>query len=130
MKVLSQCKETLITLLGLGTPPLWFRSILVGSTEAPSRVFLLFPLFSDWLKSNHLKSRIKRVVFRLFTLPICSAVTETIRVTNYATSFGAKKNVQKTKFEAAEMILEMWNQQIPPKRQKIFSQNCLTSKKI
>ena len=32
---------------------------IVGSTEAPSKVFLLFFLFSDWLKSNHLKSRIE-----------------------------------------------------------------------
>ena len=31
----------------------------VGSTEAPSKVFLLFFLFSDWLKSNHLRSRIE-----------------------------------------------------------------------
>ena len=42
-----------------------------------------------------------------------SSVTETIRVTIYATSFGAK-NVQKTKFEAAEMILDPWNQQEGP----------------
>ena len=27
----------------------------VGSTQAPSKDFLLFFLFSDWLKSNHLK---------------------------------------------------------------------------
>ena len=40
-----------------------------------------------------------------------NAVAKTIRVTNYATSFGAK-NVQKTKFEAAEMILDPWNHQI------------------
>ena len=32
-------------------------------------------------------------------------------MTNYALSFGAK-NVQKTKFEAAEMILDTWNQQL------------------
>ena len=35
---------------------------------------------------------------------------KTIRVTNYATSFGAK-NVQKTRFEAAEIIVDPWNQQ-------------------
>ena len=38
-------------------------------------------------------------------------MTETIQVTDYVTSFGVK-NVQKTKFEAAEMILDPWNQQI------------------
>ena len=31
-------------------------------------------------------------------------------MTNFATSFGVK-NVQKAKFEAAEMILDPWNQQ-------------------
>ena len=36
---------------------------------------------------------------------ICSTVTETIRVTNYITSFGAT-NVQKTKFEASEMTMD------------------------
>ena len=30
-------------------------SLFAGSTEAPSKVFLLFFLFSDWLKSNHLR---------------------------------------------------------------------------
>ena len=40
--------------------------ILVGSTEAPSKDFPLFFLFSDWLKSNHLKSRIERGVLHIF----------------------------------------------------------------
>ena len=31
---------------------------LVGSMEAPSKIFLLFLLLPDWLKLNHLKSRI------------------------------------------------------------------------
>ena len=84
--------------------------LIVGSTEAPSKVFLLFFLFSDWLKSNHLISRIERGFLDIFSRYICSTVTKTIRVTNYATSFGAK-NVQKTKFEAAEMILDPLNQQ-------------------
>ena len=35
--------------------------VFVGSTEAPSKVFLCFFLFSDWLKSDHLKSRIELV---------------------------------------------------------------------
>ena len=64
---------------------------VVGSTEAPSNTFLLFFLFSDWLKSNHLTSRMKRGFFDIISHGICSALTETIRVTNYATSFGAKK---------------------------------------
>ena len=64
---------------------------LVGSTEAPSKAFLLFFLFSDWLKSNHLRSWIERGFLDIFSRHICSAVTETIRVTNYATSFGATK---------------------------------------
>ena len=34
-------------------------NVFVGSTEAPSKVSLLFFLFSDWLKLNHLKSRIE-----------------------------------------------------------------------
>ena len=36
-----------------------FFGDLVGSTEVPPKVFLLFSLFSDWLMSNHLKSRIE-----------------------------------------------------------------------
>ena len=71
---------------------------------------VVFP-FSNWLKSNHLKSVIERGFLDIFSRHICSAVTETIRVTNYATRFGAK-NVQKTRFEAAEMILDPWNQQM------------------
>ena len=37
-----------------------------GSTEAPSNVFLLFFLFSDWLKSNHLRTRIGRGFLDIF----------------------------------------------------------------
>ena len=40
----------------------------VGSTEAPSKVLLLFFLLSDWLKSNHLRSQ-SNVVFRHFFAP-------------------------------------------------------------
>ena len=64
---------------------------IVGSTEAPSKVFLLFFLYSEWLKLNHLRSRIKGGLLDIFSRHICNAVTETTRVTNYATSFGAKK---------------------------------------
>ena len=85
---------------------------LVGSTEAPSKFFLLFFLFSDSLKSNHLNRRIERGFWDISSRHICNDVTETIRVTNYATSFRAK-NVQKTKFEVSEMILDTWNRQTP-----------------
>ena len=44
-------------------------------------------------------------------------------VTNYAASFGAK-NVQKTKFEAAEMMLGPWNQQEWPKFHDCRTINC------
>ena len=82
---------------------------IFGSTEAPSKVLLLFFLLSDWLKSSHLKSRIEHGFLDIFLLHICSSLRETIRVTNNATSFGAK-NVQKIKIEAAEMVLDPWNQ--------------------
>ena len=75
-------------------------SIFVGSTEALSKVFLLFFLFSDWLKSNHLNSQIEHGFLNIFA-PYLMRLTEMIRVTNYATSILARKNFQKTKFEAA-----------------------------
>ena len=47
---------------------------IVGSTEAPSKVLLLFSLFSDWLKLNHLKSRIERGSLDIFSRHTCSVV--------------------------------------------------------
>ena len=44
-------------------------------------------------------------VLDIFPLHICCAMKETVEETNYATSYGTK-NLQKTKFEAAEMILD------------------------
>ena len=82
-----------------------------GSTEAPSKAFLLFFLLPDWLKLNHLKSRMECGFSDIFSRHICSTVAETIGVTNNPASFGAK-NVQKTTFEADEMILGPWNQQM------------------
>ena len=77
------------------SPQLSFMSCyIVVSTEAPSKVFLTFFLFSD-SETNHLRSRIERGLLNIFSRHICSAVTETIRVTNYATSFGAKKMFRK-----------------------------------
>ena len=79
--------------------------------EALSEAFLLFLLLPDWLKLNHLKSRMECGFSDIFSRHICSTVAETIGVKNYSASFGAK-NVQKTTFEAAKMILDPWNQQI------------------
>ena len=63
----------------------------VGSMEAPSKAFLLFFLLPDWLTLNHLKSRMECGFSGIFSRQICSTVAETIGVTNYAASFGAKK---------------------------------------
>ena len=60
---------------------------------------------------NHLKSRMECGFSDIFSRHFCSTVAETVGVTNNPESFGAK-NVQKTTFEAAEMILGPWNQQI------------------
>ena len=76
--------------------------------EAPLKAFSLFFLLTGWLKLN-LKSRMECGFSDNFSCHICSTVGETIGVTNYAASFGA--NVQKTTFEAAEMMLGPWNQQ-------------------
>ena len=63
---------------------------IVGSMEAPSKAFLLLFLLSDWLKLNHLKRRMECGFSDIFSGLIRSTV-ETIGVTNYAASFGAKK---------------------------------------
>ena len=76
----------------------------------PRKLLQLFFLLPDWLKMNHLKSRIECGFSDIFSRHICSTEAVTICVTNYAASFGAK-NVQKTTFEAAEMMLGTWNQQ-------------------
>ena len=78
--------------------------------EAPSKVFLLFFLLPDWLKLNHLKSRMECGFSDIFSRHFCSTVAETIGVTINPASFGAK-NCSETTFEAAEMILGPWNQQ-------------------
>ena len=54
---------------------------LVGSMEAPSKAFLLFFLLPDWLKLNHLKSRMECGFSDIFSRHICSTVAETIGVT-------------------------------------------------
>ena len=82
----------------------------VGSMEAPSKAFLLFFLLHDWLKLNHLKSRMECGFSDICSRHICCTVAEAIGVKNYTASFGAK-NVQKTTFKAAEMMPGPWNQQ-------------------
>ena len=64
---------------------------IVGSIEAPSEAFLLFSLLPDRLKLNHLKSRMECGFSDIFFAPYVFTVAETIGVTNYAASFGAKK---------------------------------------
>ena len=78
--------------------------------------FSIVFLFSDWLKSNHLKVESNVGFLDIFSRHICCTVAETERVINYATSHGAK-NVQKIKCEAAEMILDLWNQQVRDAKQ-------------
>ena len=67
------------------------HSGIVGSMEAPLKAFLLFSLLLDWLKLNHLKSQMEHGFSDIFSRHICSTVAETIAVTNYVASFGAKK---------------------------------------
>ena len=59
--------------------------------EAPSKAFLLFFLLPDWLKLNHLKSRMKCGFSDIFSRHVCVTVAETIDAINYAASFEAKK---------------------------------------
>ena len=59
--------------------------------EAPSKAFLLLFLLPDWLKLNHLKSRMECGFSDIFSRHFRSTVAETIGVTNCAGSFGAKK---------------------------------------
>ena len=66
-------------------------AVFVGSMETLSKAFLLFFLLPDWLKLSHLKSRMECGFSDIFSRHICSTVAETIDVTNYAASFGAKK---------------------------------------
>ena len=65
-------------------------SKFVDPMKVPSKAFLLFYLLPDWLKLNHLKSRME-CAFQTFTRLICSTIAETIGVANYEASFSAKK---------------------------------------
>ena len=80
--------------------PCWFH----GSSF---KGFLIVFLFPDWLKLNRLKSRMGRGFSDIFSRHFCSTLAETIGLTNYAATF-----------EAAEMILGRWNQQLQPTASK------------
>ena len=86
----------------------WFNG---SSFKGFSVVFLLFFLFFDWLKSNHLRSRIERG-FLTFFRPIFVTLLQEQYEWQTMQQVLAQKNVQKIKFEAAEMILDPWNQQV------------------
>ena len=58
--------------------------------EASSKAFLLFSLLPDWLKLNHLKSRMECGFSDIFCAYSFHG-SKTIGVTDYAASFGAKK---------------------------------------
>ena len=73
--------------------------VLVGSMEAPSEAFLLFFLLPDWLKLNHLKSRMECGFSDIFSHHICSTVAETIGVTNNTAKFWCKKMFRKPHFK-------------------------------
>ena len=77
--------------LGVKCKPKSPRNMIVGSTEAPSKVFLLFFLLPDWLKLNHLKRRMECGFSDIFSRHFCSTAGETIGVTINPASFGAKK---------------------------------------
>ena len=64
--------------------------LFVGSTEAPWRVFLLFSCFLIAKVESSQKSN-RTCFLDIFSRHICSSITKTMRVTNYATSFGATK---------------------------------------
>ena len=64
---------------------------IVDFIEAPSKAFLLFYLLADWLKLIHLRSRLECGFSEILSRYICYTVTETIGLTNYTASFGAKK---------------------------------------
>ena len=51
---------------------IYIALLVVGFMEAPSEAFLLFFLLPDWLKLNHLKSRIEcgfQTFFRAIFVP-------------------------------------------------------------
>ena len=77
--------------LSTSMPECIAKLVFVGSMEAPSKAFLLFFLLPDWLKLNHLKSRMECGFSDIFSRHFCSTGAETIGLTNYAASFGAKK---------------------------------------
>ena len=69
--------------------------------------FYIVFLLPDWLMLNHLTSRVECGFSDIFSRHICSTAAETITTQQVL----ARKNVQKTTFEAAEMMLGSRNQQ-------------------
>ena len=64
---------------------------IVGSMEAPSKAFVLF-FSAPWLAKVESSQKSNGMwIPDIFSRHICSTVAETIGVTNYAASFGAKK---------------------------------------
>ena len=61
--------------------------------KSPGKVFLLFFLLPDWLKLNHLKSRMECGFSDIFSHHFCSTTAETIGLglTINPASFGTKK---------------------------------------
>ena len=100
------------------SPYCWFHGSSFKGFSVGFPVFWL-PKFESSQKSNW------TWCMDIFLRHICSAVTEKIWMTNYTTRFGAK-NVQKTKFEAAAMILDPWNQQLC----KLFQHMLATQRKV
>ena len=78
--------------------------------EAPSKVFLLFSLLPDWLKLGHLKSGME-CGFKTFFAPYLFHRRGNNWRDKLRSKFWRKKNVQKTTFEAAELMPGPWNQQ-------------------
>ena len=69
-----------------------FKSVLILLVlwKILPRLFYCFSCSLIFLKLNHLKSRTECGFSDIFLRHICSTVTETIGVTSYAASFGAK----------------------------------------
>ena len=99
---------------------LYLAHSVVGSMEALSKFFLLFFLFSDWLKLNHLRSRIERGFLDIFSRHICSTVKKDNTSDKLRNKFWREKMFRKQSSKLpAEMILDPWNQQLWSEEQMV-----------
>ena len=89
----------------------WRVSCMRQTTFTQSGASIVF-LLPDWLKLNHLRSRIECDFSDIFSGHICSIVAEIIGVTNYAASFGAKKCSENHIWSCWDDACGPWNQQI------------------